>query len=551
MAPAAKPKEAWQEPGVLVPLQFPENSDTNGGWPRLAVPQIVTDTITAVAAPGKALQGEYGMEIDPATGRPTTITNQMIGDTMGTAGLGLTPMNPAVSAGAQFGKSVVTPPARRMVQRSLEADGIPFDEVGQRLSAMGPGAVVADLGPNVQARAAAIATMPGSGAKTVVDALAARRAGSNSRIIAGVDEAIGPAPVPSRMAAENAANKQALSPQYEQLFSGSEMAVDTSDIALNLDSLAVNERGAAQAAAKKVRGMLNVTGETELDRSPYTLFKTRQAIDGLMATEADPGAIRVLAQTRQQVDDMLAQSVPGIKEVDAQYSELARQGEAVQTGQQLLDTGRTAPRPTDVDEMMTAGALPQGAQIGPSAVPLRLREGARAEIDRIIGTNIRDINAMKRIVAGDGNWNRDKLVSVFGQDKADKLLDILEREATFNATEQLALQGSRTQVLKAAQEDIAGKGPGANPIKSAANLKFGDALADTADRALGWIYSAKRGSNNQNMANALMAGAGDGNALSAIATSSVGPFRRAAPMNALRAMALSVPGQTALGGPRR
>jgi len=229
--------------------------------------------------------------------------------------------------------------------------------------------------------------------------------------------------------------------------------------------------------------------------------------------------------------------VPGIKEIDAQYAELARQGKAVDTGQQLLDTGRTAPRPSEVDEMMTSGALPQGMQIGPSAVPLRLSQGTRAEIDRIIGTNIRDINAMKRIVAGEGNWNRDRLVSVFGQEKADRLLAILEREAIYNAGEEMALQGSRTQVLKAAQEDIAGKGPRPNPIRSAANFRFGDAVADTADRTLGWLYAAKRGATNDSLADVLTARPDNLSTLAAIGQPTIGPVAQQSHLAGLRMLA--------------
>jgi hypothetical protein len=303
--------------------------------------------------------------------------------------------------------------------------------------------------------------------------------------------------------------------------------VDSSAVALNLDSLAVNERGGAQTAAKRVRGWLDVTGADELDPSPYTLFRTRNAIDKAMATEADGGAIAVYFQARKQIDELLAQAVPGLKEVDAQFAELARQGEAVQTGQHLLETGRTAPRPSDVEELMTGGALPQGAQIGPSAVPLRLRQGARAEIDRIIGTNVRDINAMKRIVAGEGNWNRDRLVSVFGEEKAGRLLSILEREALYDATEQLGLAGCRTQVLKAAQEDIVGAGTRPNPVQSAANFRFGDAAADLADRALGWVSSNKRASTNQEIAEALTSTATNDPVLAALATKPPGMTERA------------------------
>lgn len=557
-ATPAKPEEDWAEPGVLAPIQYKLGPDGRPVDWRWAAPRIVTDAIKAIEAPGRALQGEYGLEIDDTTGRPTPITNEMIGDTMGAAGFGLTPLSPAAQAGAQFGESVIGAPARRIVQRALDADKVPLAEVGPRLSSLGPGAVMADLGPNMQARAAAIATMPGSGARTVVDALAARRAGSNARITADVDQTLGPAPIPSRVAAQIDDAKKALKPQYQALFDGQVSAVDSSPIALNLDSLIVNERGGAQSAAKKVRGWLNVTGTEELDPNPYTLFRTRNAIDGAMAGETDTGALAVYTEARKQIDEMLSNAVPGIKEVDAQFAELARQKEAFTAGQQILDTGRTAQRPEELADTFTQGALPQGMQVGPSAVPLRLREGARAEIDRIIGTNIRDINAMKRIVAGEGNWNRDRLVTVFGEEKAAKLLEVLEREALFNATEQLALQGSRTQVLKAAQDDIVGVGPRPNPARSAANFRFGDAVADAIDRGLGWVGEGRRASVNQQIADALISGADNPAMVSTVSRRPAGMSEKSW-LAIVRALALQQPGgvpvnpaiEEALVGPRR
>lgn len=541
-AAPAQAEAEWAEPGVLAPIQYQLGPDGKPVDWRFAVPRIVTDTIKAVEAPGKALQGGYGLEVDQETGRPTPITNEMISDTMGTAGLALTPLSPAARAGAAFGQSVIKPAASSLVRKELDAANIPLSEVGPRLASIGPDAMVLDLSPGLRARAAAIATMPGSGQKTVVDALSARRAGSNTRIQGDVDATLGPAPIPSRLAAENLTNKRTLGPEYQALFRDVARAVDTSPIALDLDSMAVNLRGDAQKRAQQVRNMLNVIGTEELDPNPETLFQVRQAIDGILATEQNPQAVGTMTYIRKQVDDLLAEAVPGIKDIDAQYAELARQGDAVQTGQQLLDTGRTAPRPAEVEEMMSSGALPQGTQVGPSAVPLRLSQGARAEIDRIVGTNIRDINAMKRIVAGEGNWNRDRLVSVFGQEKADRLLSILEREATYNAGEELALQGSRTQVLKAAQEDIVGKGPRPNPVRSAANFRFGDAMADAADRSLGWISTARRAATNDSLAEALTARPDNLKTLAALGRPTVGPVVQQAPLTLLRATALEPEG---------
>jgi hypothetical protein len=144
--------------------------------------------------------------------------------------------------------------------------------------------------------------------------------------------------------------------------------------------------------------------------------------------------------------------------VDAKFEELARQREALGRGQQMLDSGRTAPRPADVAQEMTAGAVPDRG-IGPSAVPFRLSQGARAEIERLIGTTANDLNALKSALKGDGSWNRARLVSLFGEQKADRLLQILERERTFAATHGAVTGNSETAARQAAQAEVNGGTP--------------------------------------------------------------------------------------------
>lgn len=343
----------------------------------------------------------------------------------------------------------------QIVARGLERDKIDPAQISARLAALGPDAVLADLGPNMTRQAGAIASLPGQAQTAVREALIARNAGVNRRIQGDVDQTLGPAIVPSNVQGEIRAGQQALGPEYEALFKGQVRSVDTSPIAANLEALAVNERGAAQKAAQKVREMLNVTGTSELDPNPYTLFKTRQAIDGLMNVEQDTGALRVLGDARKQVDSLLAQAVPGIKEVDARFQELALQSKAIDTGQQALEGGRTAPRPQEVAGMMEDGALPAGAFVGPSGVPFRLSQGARAEIERIVGTTANNLTALKSALKGDGSWNRERLASLFGAQKADKLLDVLERELTYQRTFNAVTQNSETAARAAAQKDIA------------------------------------------------------------------------------------------------
>lgn len=498
----AKPADEWER-AVLLPME----TNKGTGERRLAWPQIAVDIGNAVTAPGNALQGKYNDVLaDPETGAVEPFNRQMMGDAatlagvpmLGSGGAAVTAEMAATRAGG------MSPGARSLIVRALKDDRVPLNEVGARMREIGPDTVLADLGPRLQGQAQAIATMPGPGQKTIVDALRMRAAGRDSRVMGDVDSTLGPAPIPSVVKAGIREGQDTLSPYYTRALEGASR-VDTAPIALVLDSAVVNLRGAAQGAAKKVRDMLNVVGTKELDPSPATLLETRKAIDGMMGTETDTNALGFLGEIRKQVDEMLGQSAPGVKELDAMFSELARQKEGFDTGTQILRTGPEAAHPSDVVEQMLTGSVPKGLGVGPSAVPFRLSQGARADIDRLFGTKANDLQALKQAVGGEGDWNRAKLAAVFGEEKADQLLAIITREMRYKALEDDALGGSRTQKLKAAQDEIQGpasKGPGV--VQSVLNIQPGTAAATAADRGLGWIGRSRRSATNAAAADALM-----------------------------------------------
>jgi hypothetical protein len=159
---------------------------------------------------------------------------------------------------------------------------------------------------------------------------------------------------------------------------------------------------------------------------------------------------------RQAIDDALAQAAPLVKEPDAAYAELARQKEALRRGQTVLSDGRESPRPIELAEEFKQGALPQGKQIGPSAVPLRLREGARAEIERIVGTRANDRVALQNIIKGEGDWNRARLSTLFGKDKANAIIDLLDRERQFMKTADLVTRNSETSAREGTKRMLTG-----------------------------------------------------------------------------------------------
>jgi len=313
------------------------------------------------------------------------------------------------------------------------------------LARLGPDAMLADVSPEWLAVARGAAARPGT-RDTVVDAVMNRDAGKNARLGADLDRTLGPAPVPSQIQQGIRTAQTGLDPEYAQVFRGAQR-VDMTPLAEDLEAVATNLRGPAQRVVRDVRQMLDIPGAPgNLDPSPEALFSTRKAIDGMMATEVNPDAVRALTTARQRIDAELARAVPGIKDVDAQFAELARQSEALQRGSMLLDGGKTAIRPQELGPEIMASAQPQGRQVGPSAAPLRLQQGVRGEIDRVAGTQANDPVALQRLVKGEGDWNRTKLGQVFGQERADEALSAIDREGTFNRTANRVAGGSDTSM---------------------------------------------------------------------------------------------------------
>jgi hypothetical protein len=331
--------------------------------------------------------------------------------------------------------------ARNYISQEL-ADPTKLAAYQEQLARLGPDATLADVSPEWMGVARGAASRPGT-RDAIVQTLLDRQAGANARLATDLDASLGQAVIPSQVDEALQGNQQQIMPLYREAFANAQ-PYNTQPIADAIAQDANQLRGPAQAAMARVRGMLNVSGTDQLSSDPRVMFETRQAIDGMLTGETDPKVIRALSEARQMVDDGLTQAVPGIKDADAAYAELARQREALQQGRPILNNGVTALRPQEVQDMLQQGALPQGQQIGPSGVPTRMQQGVRAEIDRAAGTNAIDTTALRNIVRGEGDWNREKLGMLFGQDNADQALNAIDRETTFGQTANRVTAGSDT-----------------------------------------------------------------------------------------------------------
>jgi hypothetical protein len=326
------------------------------------------------------------------------------------------------------------------------------DEAGLRgLPGMGPEAMMVDAGPAMRGLGQGAGTGTGEGRSALVNALRGRDEGTGNRLAAALDQNLGPAPIPSKVEAGLRSERKALSPEYEAAFEKAK-AVDTQSIINKIDEMIPNVRGDARTKLMSVRDDLHITdaqGNTQVpDPHPRTLMAVRRSIDGTLKNETNTDIQRILGDVRKVVDAELTAKVPGIKAVDAKYGELKEQSKALVRGQQVLDSGRgTVVRPAElVDEM---GGMSQGQQA-------RLREGTRAEVDRVVGTNINDLNALERKIGTPQDWNSQKLGTIFGEGPRDRVAKALMDNRKFRQSYQDIVQNSQTAQRTAAANAMDG-----------------------------------------------------------------------------------------------
>ena len=346
----------------------------------------------------------------------------------------------------------LSPAARNYVRRDLAAPDVVARQQSE-IARLGDQAMLADASPEWMMIARGAAARPGR--EQIVTPLIQRDAAKNARIRTDLDANLGPAPTPSYVERGLEESRAALSPRYGEVLAQAQ-PVDVRPIAQALQGEASRAKGREwRGALNEVLDLIAPSRQTAegsrrvLDETAEGLLNSRGAVDTIIrrmeaAPETDTKALRSIAFLRQAIDDELAAKVPGIKAVDAQFQELSRQSEGLKRGGNVLATGKTATRPTEFADEMTAAVQPQGEMVGPSGTAFRIRQGNRAELDRIIGLQANDPAALKRTVQAEGDWNREKLRLLYGQDAADNVLGGIDREVRFAATTNRVSAGSDT-----------------------------------------------------------------------------------------------------------
>lgn len=354
--------------------------------------------------------------------------------------------------------SGLMPAARKYAMDTLgQAGAKPTQEALERLGPMG---TLADVSPEWMGVARGAAMLPGM-RDEIVNPLLQRARGAVGRLTGATNEALGEARPPNHIHNEIDEGFDTLSPRYNEVFDRHGRAVDPQPTVDYLDAQIIDHRGAAQQRLQEVRDSLYLQdqngnpvrgpdGNLVVDPNPRTLQRARRALDGVMKTQAvreDATVSRALTQARERITAELQRQVPGISDLDAQWRELSRQGEAVDAGQTLLDNDRAnVVWPQEMPDRIQQGIETQGDLQGPSGAAFRDRQGMRSEVGRRVGTMANDAAALRSSLQGEGGFNTDKLAAYYGPERTGRLVDAVANETTMQNTTNRVAGGSDTEL---------------------------------------------------------------------------------------------------------
>ncbi|KAB1072178.1 hypothetical protein [Methylobacterium planeticum] len=331
------------------------------------------------------------------------------------------------------------------------------EPVRARLDELGPEAMLLDASPSFEGRAQSLAVRPET-REAITAPLTERAQGANRRLTTDVDTHLGPNMDPAVFHAELDRAYDEAVPQLYQRALSRPVTVDTSDLLATVGRMGEQEKGGAQSALQRAWGLLHTEGDVPgvgsarvPDRRPEALHNAKEALDAQIAAvrnqqgSAARSELRALTTVRSELNAALEAQVPGYADANRMAQSFFQQREAFDRGQTLLNGGREAMRPAEVAET-TAALSPEAQQAQ--------RLGLRTEVDRLTGTQLNDRLALRKALLGEGDYNRSRMGTVFGEEPTAGLASAVDREAAFDASHQRIVNNSMTELRRQAADAV-------------------------------------------------------------------------------------------------
>lgn len=321
-------------------------------------------------------------------------------------------------------------------------------ESATRLQELGPEAFLFEGNPTLTQVAQGVVQRPGPSSESLRTAVTERHESAPARLDQDIRDNFGPPVAPSRVDERIGQAQRELAPDYRAALHSAN-PVDVQPILTALDTDISRAAGAPRQALQQIRGYF--FDGNRLKTSAGELLAVRQGLDDLLPRfEGQNNATRLVSEYRGFIDDAIRRAAPDVKLVDTRFERLARQREALEQGGTVLRTGPEAMRPSELERILA------GLDSGQRAA---LRMGTRADIERVLGTSVFDVNAIRGLIKTDGKWAHQKLASIFGQEEADNLIRAVDREVEFKKTFSKLIENSATAPRLVAEEATRVKGP--------------------------------------------------------------------------------------------
>lgn len=339
---------------------------------------------------------------------------------------------------------------------------------------LGPDATLADMGPNLQRQAGAIAAQPGSGQKTVIGAMTDRQQNAGQRMSSALNQSMGNAVDPTAMAEKIVAQRSAAAkPLYDTAYAAPLKMTPELQEVLNRPAvksametakgLSANENvpqgmfeppaaatPPAQMTAPQYQQMIQGGAKAPPPIDVRGLDLTKRVLDDMVSSSARSGnnnAARIVGNVRDRLVAEIDKQAPSYAAARDAYAGESKIKEALEAGRNIFKSARP-------DELASTLA---GMSSGEKDT---FQQGARAAIADTMGQNGNDALAVRSLFKR--GWTRQKLNMVLGEADAAPLLKAVDNENTFANTSNRVMAGSDTAA------------------RTAANKEFPSAVEDTA-----------------------------------------------------------------------
>lgn len=396
----------------------------------------------------------------------------------------------AITAGRNitgFGNNVTTlnPNARDLILGSLKREGT----TPQNIQNLHPDFTLAEANRGLLADTQGAVRQNPGGMSPLVETMKTRNEATNQALRRDVNTILGPEGLDQKTlsAALREEGKAILDPIYQGLWKNAK-PVDSKSVVSRIDDLLAKTEPStaegrllsdlrsklvaqpAQPGAPAQRIPRELPNGTIYETKPATASTPEQYVSdpqilhsikydlgqalkfgspqlGIVANSVKNGAGKTVYG---ELSDLLKNKVPGYADATNKAEEFVNRVQGVKQGYELFRGGENATHPNVFNDIVNEGSFPD------------IRAGARARISNALGTRENDLAALKNILQGSGDFNRQNLERLYGKETVDRLANEVSARSQMRTNYGKIAAGSETATNLLGAERVAEHQQGIN-----------------------------------------------------------------------------------------